>query len=171
MSFSDWSVIAELVSALGVIVSLIYLSAQVRSNTKQVKAQGHRMLRDEYLSKIDECTKTKENSEIFIKGLNHFDEMSAIEQGCFHSLIHPVLHGFHSIWESNKAGIIGNNDVAAALSQFLSLINSPGGRQWWEAFKHIPPREIVAYIDDSMRIPSDKVLPATEILPWLRHVD
>ncbi len=40
MALSDWSVIVELVSAVGVIISLIYLAIQIRHATRQRDAQG-----------------------------------------------------------------------------------------------------------------------------------
>ena len=117
MSFSDWSVIAELVSAAGVIISLIYLAVQVRHATRQRDSQGLQLLRAEYLSSIDNCTGNCENAEIFHKGLNKFGDMPVVEQACFHSLIHPLLHGFHILWEAHKAGIVStsDNDIYSAL--------------------------------------------------------
>ena len=35
MEFSDWSVVAELISAIGIIITLIYLALQVHQNTRQ----------------------------------------------------------------------------------------------------------------------------------------
>ena len=171
MAFSDWSVIAELVSAVGVIISLIYLAIQIRHATKQRDAQGLQLLRAEYLSSIDNCTGTRENAEIFHKGLNHFSDMPAVEQACFHSLIHPLLHGFHSLWEAHKAGIVSTSDLDATRDQFVSLLLTTGGNQWWKSFKHVPPPGIVNYIDDSIAGSKMRLKPANESVPWLQSVE
>ena len=167
MALSDWSVVAELVSAAGVIISLIYLAVQIRHATKQRDAQGIQLLRAEYLSSIDNCTGTRENAEIFLKGLNNFSDMPVVEQACFHSLIHPVLHGFHSLWEAHKAGIVSTSDLDATRDQFVSLLLTSGGAQWWASFKHVPPPGIVSYIDDSIEGSRMLLKPATESVPWL----
>lgn len=168
MTFSDWSVIAELVSAIGVIVSLIYLAIQVRQNTKEKTSQGLILLRNEYLASMDHCTSTLENSETFRKGLNEFQNMPPAEQGVFHSLIHPILHGFHSIWESHKAGIASEDNLIAAQDQFISLLITPGGQTWWESFKHVPPPVIVSYIDQSIKASRSRLTPANKTVPWLK---
>jgi hypothetical protein len=171
VAFSDWSVIAELISAVGVIISLIYLAVQIRHATKQRDAQGLQLLRAEYLSSIDNCTCTRENAEIFHKGLNKFGDMPAVEQAYFHSLIHPLLHGFHSLWEAHKAGIVSTSDLVATRDQFVSLLLTSGGRQWWESFKHVPPPGIVSYMDDSIEGSKMHLKPANESVPWLRPVE
>ena len=170
MVFSDWSVIAELISAVGVIISLIYLAVQIRHATKQRDAQGLQVLRAEYLSSIDNCTCTRENAEIFLKGLNKFSDMTVVEQANFHSLIHPVLHGFHSLWEAHKAGIVCASDFDATRNQFISLLLTSGGRQWWESFKDVPPPGIVSYVDDSIESSRLRLKPANESVPWLRDL-
>lgn len=168
MTFSDWSVVAEIISAIGVIVSLVYLSIQVRENTKQKSSQSHQLLRSDYLASIDHCTNGIANAEIFHKGLNGFSDMSVAEQACFHSLMHPVLHGLHSIWESQKAGLVSNDDLNATRDQFVSLIMTPGGYQWWTSFRHIPPPGIVGYIDESLESSKGRLEPANENIPWLK---
>jgi len=171
MAFSDWSIIAEIVSATGVIISLVYLAVQIRHATRQRDAQGLQLLRTEYLSSIDNCTGTRENAEIFHKGLHKFSDIPVLEQGCFHSLIHPVLHGFHSLWEAHKAGIVNRSDLQATRDQFISLLLTSGGRQWWESFKNIPPPGIVSHIDDCIEDSKKRLKPATEAVPWLRPME
>ena len=168
MTLSSWGVIADVVSALCVVISLIYLSLQVRQNTKQMKLQAHKILREEYLKNIDNCTGNKENSEIFIRGLNQFNSMTSIEQASFHSLMHPVVHGFHAVLESNKGGLVSEEDIQAALRQLLSLIITPGGQAWWKSFNHLPPPEIVNFINNSITKYDGQIIPATESIPWYK---
>lgn len=171
MAFSDWSVIAEIVSAIGVIISLIYLAIQIRNATKQRDAQGLQLLRTEYLSSIDNCTGTRENAEVFHQGINRFEDMPVLEQACFHSLMHPLIHGFHSLWEAHKAGIVSMSDLQATRDQLVSLLMTPGGRQWWESFKKVPPPGIVSYIDNCIEASKTRLQPANEAMPWLRPMD
>ena len=35
MTFSDWGVVADIVSAFGVVISLVYLAYEIRQATKQ----------------------------------------------------------------------------------------------------------------------------------------
>jgi hypothetical protein len=48
MSIQDWGAISEVVGAIGVIVTLIYLTTQIRQNTRQIRNQGHQGITDSY---------------------------------------------------------------------------------------------------------------------------
>jgi hypothetical protein len=48
MSIQDWGAISEVVGAIGVIVTLIYLTTQIRQNTRQIRSEGHQGITDSY---------------------------------------------------------------------------------------------------------------------------
>ena len=168
MVFSDWSVIAELVSALGIIITLIYLAIQVHQNTRQEEFQGLQAAILRFLNNVDGITKTEEDAEVFRRGLNHFSDLPAATQGSFHSKMHSLLHGFHSIWILYKSGILPEYELVAMRQIYVELLMSPGGRQWWETFKHIPPPHLVAYLDEEIQKSEGTIVPANLAYPWLR---
>ena len=67
MTFSDWGVIADIVSAFGVVISLAYLAYEIHQATKQSEFQAFQTARDAYLKDLDAATWTPEEAEIFIK--------------------------------------------------------------------------------------------------------
>jgi len=168
MEFSDWSVIAEIVSALGIIVTLIFLAVQVNQNTRQSKSQSIQALRDDFLENLDLATRTRENAEIFCKGLNGFDNLPRIDKAIFHSLLHTLVHGYHSIWEASKAGLINEQDLAAIRNHFISYLMTPGGSQWWSAFKHALPPYFASHLEEEIHKAEGLIIPATDALPWFQ---
>ncbi len=50
---------------------------------------------------------------------------------------------------------------------WLSLMRTPGGRQWWNGWKSIMPDEVVAYVDTALDDPSIDAKPIYEQVPWL----
>ena len=168
MIFSDWSVVAEIVSAIGIIVTLIYLAVQVHGNTRQKEFFALQSAIIRFLDAVDQVTRTKEEAEIFRNGLNHFAVLSAKEQGAFHSQMHSLLHGFHSIWILYKAGVLPEYELVAMRRLYVEFLLSPGGQGWWKEFKHIPPPHLVEYLDQETRNASGVITPAIEKYSWLR---
>ena len=167
----NWNAIgstAEAVGALGVFISLIYLAIQVRQNTKQEEFQSLQAAIHLFLNNFDQATKTKESAEVFRKGLSRFDDLSASEQGVFHSTMHSCLHGFHGVWILHKLGALPDYELVAMRRLIIELLLSPGGRQWWNAFKHIPPPHVVTYLDDEAAKAEGVIPPAIDTYPWLR---
>ena len=168
MEFSDWSVIAEVVSAVGIIITLGYLGLQVHQNTRQEEFQGLQTAILRFLNNFDSITKTKEDAEVFRIGLNYFENLPAADQGSFHSKMHSLLHGFHSVWILHRSGALPEYELVAMRRIYVELLMSPGGNQWWESFKHIPPPHLVAYLDKEVKESQGLFLPANQEYPWLR---
>lgn len=162
------STVAEVIGAAGVIVTLVYLAIQVHRNTRQLQFQGMEAARKEFLNVFDELTRTRENADLFRHGLNQFSQMSANDQACFHSQMHALLHGYHSVWSLNNAGILTNRDFEGMRQLLASVLITPGGRQWWETFRHIPPPYLIAHMQEAIDNETDPAVPITESLPWLK---
>lgn len=88
MTLERMSYIAEIIGVIAVVFTLIFLTIQVRQNTRQIKSQGLQSAAAQYISRFDHATSTSENAEIFRRGLNIFDGLSKTEQAYLHSLIH-----------------------------------------------------------------------------------
>jgi hypothetical protein len=143
MNFSDWSVVADIVSALGIILTLVYLAIQIRQNTRQKKLQGLQEATELFLHSYEQVSATVEDAEVFRKGLNDFDSLSTNEKACFHSKIHSLVTGFDSIWNLYMNGLLPENEFVAMRAMFISMLASPGAQRWWSAFKHVPASGLV----------------------------
>jgi hypothetical protein len=168
MNLEVISTIADIVGATGVIVSLIYLSTQVRKTVQQESFQIFQAVANHYLNNLDKATATKEDAEVFRQGLNRFSELTPREQGAFHSKMHSLLHGFHGVWIGYKSGTLPEHELVAMRKFYLQLLMSPGGRQWWDAFKHIPPPHLVAYLEEEVKKADGVIMPAVKAFSWLR---
>jgi hypothetical protein len=95
MSLSDWGVVAEIIASKGVLVTLVYLAIQIHQSIRQIKSRGLQAAIENFLHNFDKTTETGVGAEIFRKGLNDFDSLTASDQGCFHTKMHSLLHGFN----------------------------------------------------------------------------
>ena len=168
MSFSDWGVIADIVSAFGVIISLVYLAHEIHQATKQSEFQAFQTAREAYLRDLDATTRTPEQAEIFIKGLNSFDEMPGNLKASFHSHLHSLFHGFHGILSLYDIGKLPEYELIAMRVILISFLLTPGGRRWYECYKHVPPPKYIEYLDEELRKAEGVIKPANEAFPWFR---
>ena len=171
MNLSDWGALAEVVSAIAVVVSLIYVGIQVHQHTRQLQFQGIEAGRKEFLSTLDANTGTQADALIFRRGLNAFGRLQANDQARFHSQMHALLHGFHSVWVLHQSGLLPADDFVPMRVLLVSLLKTPGGHEWWTSFKHVPPPHLVAELQLAMDDPNSDIAPATESLPWLSIAD
>ncbi len=168
MNWDAISAIAELIAAIAVIVSLLYLAIQVSQNTQALKRQGQKSARERFLTDLDKTTKTQVDAEVFRNGLNDFDSLSPADQGCFHSKMHPLIHGFHHAWDMHRAGLVPDIELEAMRDVLISYLITPGAQQWWAMHKSVAPPDIVKYLDEAAENARDSIAPAIERFSWLR---
>ena len=168
MNLSDWSAIAEIIAAVGLIVSLLYVAIEVHQNTKQEKTKALQVALKEFLDSYEAATSSVTKARIFRMGLNNFDSLSSDEMGCFHATLHSLLTGFNNVWNLHKSGLLPEHELVAMRGVYVSLLSSPGGAKWWELFKHVPPPHLIEYLDEAVRRADGQISPATETFPWLQ---
>jgi hypothetical protein len=164
---TDWATLAEVVSAIGVIVTLVYLAIQVHQNTRQMKTQGLQLALRQFLVAFENITASTDVADLMRRGLNDFDALSRREQGVFHSKMHSMLVGFNAVWNLYKDGLVPKYELDAMRGSFLSLLGSAGGLSWWRAFKHVPPPVLTEYLDGFLA-GATVANAATSQFPWLR---
>ena len=168
MNWDAIGAIGELVGALAVVLTLFYLALQVRQSRRQEEIQSFQSAIEVFLKNLDRATGTTEDAEIFRKGLNRYEFLPPSEQGVFHAKMHGLLHGFHTVWKLYKAGSLPEYELVAMRSAYVELLLTPGGQQWWNDFRHIPPPHLIEYLDEEVLKSKDKITPANNAYPWLR---
>jgi len=168
MNWEAIDAVSQIIGAVAVVITLIYLSKQIRQSTRQEEIQSFQAATELFLKNLDQATGTTQDAEIFRNALNDYENLSPSEQGVFHSKMHGLLHGLHTVWKLYKSGTLPEYELVAMRSAFIELLLAPGGQRWWTAFKHIPPPHYVAYLDEELRKAEGKIVPANLAYPWLR---
>jgi hypothetical protein len=168
MNWEAISAVGEIIGALAVVVTLFYLSTQIRQSRRQEEIQSFQAAIERFLKNLDQATGTTQDADIFRRGLNEYESLSPGEQGVFHSKMHSLLHGLHTVWKLFKSGTLPEYELVAMRSAFIELLLTPGGQQWWSAFKHIPPPHYVVYLDEELRKAEGNIAPANLAYHWLR---
>ena len=80
-----------------------------------------------------------------------------------------LVAGFDQIFNLYQNKFLDEDHFLAAQRTYISFLKTPGGQQWWNGFKHNPPRILVNHIDGAAGDPDLDIKGAHEILPWLRE--
>jgi hypothetical protein len=125
MSFADLASLGSFVSGIGVLVSLIYLSLQIRQNTRAVRSQIHQHIADSWLSL---GAILSDHSREFTAALKAdekaFAAMPDDEKYAFLSCIFVFFKHFENIY---TIGLRGENDTAMVQGQASFFVEGEVG--------------------------------------------
>ena len=117
---SDWASIAEVVSAVAIVLSLLYVGYQIRENTIEVRATNRQELISRAMS-ATENSASREISEVLTKAFDGSD-LTAVERTQFGYIVRTVLYDVQEAYLLHAEGRLDEaywNTRASIVLQYL----------------------------------------------------
>ena len=142
------SAIGQIVGALAVVISLIYLATEVHSNTRATREASTRWVSDNYTRWIQQISGNPDLSELYYRGIRDFDSLEGAELVRFSAL---MVEGFRLNEELFYLQLKGRLDphvwhlLEAGL---LDISGYPGIQAWWRFRSHWFSEEFAKHIKE-----------------------
>jgi hypothetical protein len=131
----NWEAIgglAELVGALGVIVSLLYLAQQIRMQNRQSRLEVVNELarqRNEYSGNVAD---NGELAQIWLRGLASYEELPEVERVRFSAHIARMVRVMESLFQHRTEDQIKGENWDAFEAYARDIFSCTGVQQWWQ---------------------------------------
>jgi len=132
MNWDAIGAVAELVGALGVIASLIYLAVQIRQNTRSSRAATFQSTSSEVSHLYRTLASDSELARIFRIGLLEPQALDEDEFSRFGALLISALKGYENIFVQYHQGTVDDQTWEAWRRSILSMLELPGAAFFWE---------------------------------------
>ena len=135
MSWEALGAIGEIVGAIAVVVTLVYLTTQIRQNTKTVQAASF----DSSISSINAIRQSAyENPElmdIWARGMANPEKLSELERERYRFMIHNMMWSQWNVYFQSQVAELPN--IWAPQKIQLKRVLSQQGMKWFlENYKH-----------------------------------
>jgi len=132
MSIQDWGAIGEVVSAIGVIVTLLYLATQIRQNTRQMRSEGHQAITDSYSVTLGQLLADNDLFKTIVRGCQEWQSITAFQQSQCHIFFHQHLMHFRTAFQLHDKGSIDDDVYRSIETLHIKFMANPGNRVWWK---------------------------------------
>lgn len=132
MSIQDWGAIGEIVAAIAVIVTLIYLAVQIRQNTRQIRSDGHVRVTDSYNDVIGRLLDDDDLFTLIVRGCHDWDSLSAFEQSRFHLFFHQHLMHLRMAYQLHDKSAMDDDVYESVENLHINVLANSGARVWWK---------------------------------------
>jgi hypothetical protein len=163
----DWNAIMAVAEILGVVllvVSLIYVSIQLKQNNQLARAESERDILRDWNHEISKLVRDASATHIFQKALVNFDALSNVEKCMFMVRMANLINVYISCLRMAEKGMINDKEVIIFGDVCFSIIITPGGRQWWSVAG--PLFTIKAEIDRRIEREGDSAMTFIDIVPF-----
>ena len=122
--------IAELLGALGVIASLVYLAAQIRHNTRSLRASTYESLAQATAASNILLISDPEIAELVERGLGN-DTLDRDTRTRFVAYLRMTFRRYDSVFLHYRQGILPPEAWEAYWNSFRKILRSPNVRDFW----------------------------------------
>ena len=129
MNWDALGAAAEIVGALGVLASLIYLAIQIRQNTTWLRQQAFQLSTNEVRQWAMQFSSSADSAEIFLRGQRDQGSLDQTERFRFTMMIFEICSVWATYQEHSDEDLLGLQDSA---EKTVSLWIEQGWfRGWW----------------------------------------
>lgn len=160
MNWDAISAIAEMLAAAGVIISLAYLSLQVRQNTDQVRhnsdslGMAHEMGGAQMSVDIALAVATDpELGELLRRMMIEGSELTSVEHLRFGSFMYAAMAGFQAGYYNYRKGFADSGAWQGHEGDLKVMLRSTGARRWWPGARGRFSPEFAQYVDGLLAAP------------------
>ena len=131
MNWDAIGAVGEIVGASFVLVTLIYLSIQIRNNTNEVQTENVHRVTDSF-NELNMLVAANESlTELWCRGMADYDDLSDTEKARFGFMWLSAFRIYDSLYYQIKRGTGDKELWIAELDTLKWLFSSPGTRAWW----------------------------------------
>jgi len=141
LNWQDLGSIGELVSAIAVVISLVYLAFQIRQNTKQIDENTKAAQAVAFDSSISHAFAARqmiiENADvasIYMRGSNDPDSLSEEDRIRYRLIVHNILWALWNMQSQSQVGELSSETWGAQLATLERMASTPGFQWFWENY-------------------------------------
>ena len=164
MTLSDLASIGSFISALAVLVSLVYLGLQVRQTEKNQKAliqQGRAARIADSVLQISEALRTV----AFVKGQNGDETMSVVELTQFRLIFRSMMISAEDSHFQYGENLLSEKAYESLVASMKFMLVAPGLRAMWAETRDMYEPSFKAFVDQVMR-ETQSAPPVDELARW-----
>ena len=132
MNWEAISAISEITGAIAVVVSLVYVAAQIRQNTKMMRSAAKQGLTETSQNLI---YKAMDNPADWLKLVNGEQPDSPEQDARMSLLARAMLRGFESQCYQYDVGLLEEDEWRALRAAIIDICALPGVNRYWERLR------------------------------------
>lgn len=145
MDIQSWGSVADVVGAVGVIASLIYLALQVRQAQRVARAENVREVQSGFVRIQQMLTEDGDLARIYRTGCLDPARLDPVEKQRFEHLMSLYFIHFIECHTAHQDGLMSTDLYEPWRYGVASHLQTRGGAEWWMAIRpHLKPDAVRA---------------------------
>ena len=138
---------AELLGAIATVATLVYLSVQIRQNTKMGQIDTKATRSEQRFQQSAFIAQSSEVNRLFWTGLHNPESLDVDEYRYFESIFGAYLYAFEAAFGLHKEGALSESEWTGQIASVTWLLPLPGFQQYWSTWGDQYPTDYSTFIE------------------------
>jgi hypothetical protein len=152
MTLENWALIAEIVGSAAIVVSLIFVGVQLRSNTSATKSATASAASSATTAWYSAVGTSAQASALFFNFMNAPDTLTPQERLQAVLIVHGVLVNFQTSFMLANEGTLDPQIKDTILEAVVVVKDKPGFKYYWEQRRAFFYDQFQEYVEKLMKV-------------------
>ena len=143
--------IAELVGAIGVVASLVYLGIQIRRSTRSTNTAAFQESVRSFQDLTSLIVQNGELAHLLVSGSQNREELSPDDRLRFHSFWAVLFMNMEMGFHYRRNGMLEAEVFDSMSHDLMMYLRIPGVRSWWKSNQESSGVSFRAYVNDVLQ--------------------
>jgi hypothetical protein len=146
------SAIGQLVGAFAVVISVLYLAVQVRSNARETRRAAMRSTLDALTRFAHQVAEHADLAELRNRGFRDFESLEDTDRARFNSYMHSLFRIVEDVYYQRSDGHLDPHRWRGLEAVMRDVNTAPGVQAWWRSHSHwFDGEEFVKFINQQQQ--------------------
>jgi hypothetical protein len=146
LSWEAAGAIGEIIGAAAVVVSLVYLASQIRTQNREARAASVHQVLHEYSTAISKLHE-REMADVWVAAIEDFDSLSASQRLRFVIYLMVAVRSFEDAYFQWREGRIEDDVWHSLLTSLVDVKSTTAFDRFWQLRRHQFRTDFADYID------------------------
>lgn len=148
LKLSEWANVAEIIAAMVIVISLIYVGLEVNQNTQALRTEVHQNVLSILSDQQNVLVTDADFHKIFVTAENAPAELSDLDWSRFEEFMYPRFGVWEYLFVSHQDDTIPNSVWFAYEPYYLGIICKPGYQRWWQIHSESHNPDFTVYVNN-----------------------
>jgi hypothetical protein len=148
LKLKQWAQISEVIGAVAIVVSLIYVASELRRNTEATQAATFQQMVQLSATGLITMASNAELADILRRGTQDLDTLTEQEQFRFFLINRAQWRAMEAAYFQHKHGVLGGQEWGSYKTLMCGELRSiMGQRASWDAHRSVLSPDFVSFIE------------------------
>ena len=150
MSLNDLANLGQIIGAIAVVISLIYVALSIRQNTSAIRSATAQSVHEHFANWYQTFATDPSLVEVGVKGLKDYASLSETEKARFVSTFMAFLSYGQNAFLKWRQGLLSPSLWLGWEQVLMNLLGAPGGKALWKERAYLFGEEFRRYVEEDL---------------------